>query len=188
VLADGEQPTDFRDIKSPVDVPVERPLASRWPLGAAILLVVAAAVVVAFVLSRHRKRRHAVERIVPPHEWALAALESLAARKLIEQSMFHEFYFQLTDIVRQYIERRFSIMAPERTTDEFLRETRRDPTLRDDHKDLLGRFLRAADMVKFARHEPTAEEAGLAFTAARGFVDETAPGDRTADETVEAAA
>ena len=124
---------------------------------------------------------------MPPHEWAFAELQRLAADKLVEQSRFQEFYFRLTDIARRYIERRFSIMAPEQTTEEFLRATRADPILTSDHKDLLGRFLRAADMVKFARHEPTGEEADAAFAAGRGFVEQTAPV-ATAPDGVEAAA
>ncbi|MHC4305640.1 MAG: hypothetical protein ACYTFF_17400 [Planctomycetota bacterium] len=176
VLAGTEQPTDFRDIKGTVDVPVESPLAARWPLWAAAIAVAAAiAIVIAVVLARRRKRKAAAERIVPPHEWASEQLAALAEEQLIEHSRFHEFYFRLTDIVRQYIERRFAIMAPEQTTNEFLLQTRTSPVLSDGHKDLLGGFLRAADMVKFARHQPTADEAGRAFDGARAFVDETAP-------------
>jgi hypothetical protein len=174
VLSGDEQPADFRDIRSPVDVPVASPPAARWPLWAAAIAV-AAAIVVAAALARRRKQKATAERMVPPHEWAGALLDRLEAERLIEQRRFHEFYFRLTDIVRQYIERRFAIMAPERTTDEFLSETRRSGILRDEHKDLLGRFLRAADMVKFARHRPTVEEAGVAFDSARRFVGETAP-------------
>jgi hypothetical protein len=176
VLAGTEQPADFRDIKRPVDVSVDTPLTQRWPLWAAALAVAATmATVVGVVLARRRKHTAAAERIVPPHEWASAQLDALAREQLIEHSRFHEFYFRLSDIVRQYIERRFSIMAPEQTTDEFLLQTRTSPVLNDEHKDLLGGFLRAADMVKFARHQPTADEAGRAFSGARAFVDETAP-------------
>ncbi|MDY7110088.1 MAG: hypothetical protein SYC29_15765, partial [Planctomycetota bacterium] len=110
-----------------------------------------------------------------PHVWAMSQLEALADERLPEQRRFHEFYFRLSDIVRQYIERRFGLRAPERTTEEFLRETRDDPLLSAEQKDLLAGFLRAADMVKFARHEPEAEECEAASIAARGFVDQTAP-------------
>ena len=126
-------------------------------------------------------------RIVPPHAWAEAELDRLAAEGLIEQARFHEFYFRLTDIVRQYIERRFSIMAPEQTTEEVLRQARASAVLGDEHKDLLGGFLRAADKVKFARHRPTVEEAESAFAAARRFVRETAPAEPGPDA-MEAAA
>jgi hypothetical protein len=188
VLAGNEQPTDFRDIKSPVDVPVGSPLAARWTLWAGVLAVAAAtAIVIAVVLARRRKRQATAERIIPPHEWASAQLAALAEARLIEESRFHEFYFRLTDIVRQYIERRFSIMAPEQTTDEFLLQTRTSPVLTDEHRELLGGFLRAADMVKFARHQPTADEAGHAFAGARAFVDETAPTEPGGDAMEDAA-
>jgi hypothetical protein len=173
VLAGGERETDFRDIKSTVEVPVEKTAAGWLAVALPVLIVAAAAIAVAAMLSR--KRRKVAQRIVPPHEWALGELDRLEAKRLIEQARFHELYFALSDIVRQYIERRFGIMAPERTTEEFLRETRGSPLLGDDHRDLLGRFLRAADMVKFARHEPSADEAQRAFAAARGFVKETTP-------------
>jgi hypothetical protein len=47
--------------------------------------------------------------------------------------------------------------------------------LAQGHKTLLTSFLRAADMVKFALHEPSASESDAALTAARGFVEETTP-------------
>jgi hypothetical protein len=51
----------------------------------------------------------------------------------------------------------------------------------------LGGFLRAADMVKFARHQPTADEAERAFAGARTFVDETAPTEPDGESMEEAA-
>ena len=66
-------------------------------------------------------------------------------------------------------------MAPERTTEEFLREARSSSVLADEHKTLLRGFLSAADMVKFALHEPSVNESDGALAAARGFVEETAP-------------
>jgi len=187
VLAGNEQPADFRDIKSPVDVPVDSPLAARWLLWTTVIAAAAAAIVIVVLLARRRKHKAAAERIVPPHEWASAQLVALAEEQLIEQSRFHEFYFRLTDIVRQYIERRFSIMAPEQTTNEFLLQTRTSPVLTDEHRELLGGFLRAADMVKFARHQPTADEAERAFAGARTFVDETAPPEPDSEAMGEAA-
>jgi hypothetical protein len=92
----------------------------------------------------------------------------------------HEYYFRLADIVRGYIERRFGLLAPERTTEEFLREARQDRSLTAEQKDMLGRFLRAADLVKFALHRPEPAEAASALAAARRFVTETAPRDADA--------
>ena len=68
-------------------------------------------------------------------------------------------------------------MAPERTTEEFLREARLHPALSDDHRALLAGFLRAADMVKFAKHRPDVAEGEEAMRAARRLVTETTPTD-----------
>ena len=67
-----------------------------------------------------------------------------------------------------------AIDAPDRTTEEFIREMRAHPRLAEEHQRLLGGFLRSADLVKFALHRPPAEECGLAMATARRFVDETA--------------
>ena len=187
VLAGDEQDTDYRDIKGAVEIPVAGTALRYWLIIAACMLIASAVVLLVFALARRRRRRTEAERLIPPHVRALAQLEALAGERLIEQGRFHEFYYRLSDIVRQYIEGRFGIMAPERTTEEFLREARYSEVLGEDWKDLLAGFLRAADMVKFARHEPTADESEAAFAAARGFIEQTAPAGATAPQGVEIA-
>lgn len=161
----------LRDIKGVVDVPLAR--SWRWVVWAA--LACALCLLLGFLL--YRRVKHRVEKLpppVPPGTWAFTQLRILEEERLIEQGFYHAFYSRLSDIVRQYIERRFSLMAPERTTEEFLREMRHSPVLHDDHQRLLRDFLESADRVKFALYEPGREEAENAFSAARNFVDETA--------------
>jgi hypothetical protein len=176
VLADDVQETDFRDIRAAIDVPVERAAGSRlaW-IGGLILLVVTAIIVWIWIRRRRARVTALAEPPVPAHDWARQQLAALEADDLVGQQRFHEFYFRLSDIVRQYIERRFGLMAPERTTEEFLREAERSDLLSIGHRELLRSFLHAADLVKFARHEPTVTEAGEALAGARAFVDQTAP-------------
>jgi hypothetical protein len=77
-------------------------------------------------------------------------------------------------------------MAAEQTTEEFLAAARDHPALGGTYRGLLAGFLRAGDMVKFARFEPVPAEIDRAFEAAGDFVERTAP---SADaEPVEAAA
>jgi hypothetical protein len=115
----------------------------------------------------------------PPHIWALGQLDDLLAAKLIERGMVHEFYYRLSGIVRTYIELRFGLMAPERTTEEFLVEAERSDALGWGHKDLLGEFLGACDLVKYARHEPRGAEIDASTQAARRFISETRPASAT---------
>ena len=88
--------------------------------------------------------------------------------------------------MRVYIELRFGLMAPERTTEEFLEEVRRSRSLETRHKALLDDFLSSCDLVKFARYSPTTTEIEDAFNAARDFIQETAP--RQTSQDMEAAA
>ena len=142
-----------------------------WGVGAAAVV----AVVVIWIILRRRKARPEKQIVVVPHEWAFDQLRLLVDEKLVEQGQVHEFYFRLSYIVRVYIELRFGLMAPERTTEEFLVEVHRSDTLRTDHQTLLGDFLRSCDMVKFAKYDPTAAEIELAFDSARDFIEQTVP-------------
>jgi len=172
-LVEGEfDPTKFRGLKPPVEIPISRSWAwAGWGLAG-----LAAAAVVALIgwWVVRRMRRPSVEFIMPAHEWAFAELRRLADAKLVEQEQVHEFYYRLSMIVRMYIERRFRLMAPERTTEEFLVEVQRDQRLSADHRATLGAFLSSCDMVKFALYQPGTREIEQAFDAARDFIEETA--------------
>ncbi|MCK4660194.1 MAG: hypothetical protein KAV82_11790 [Phycisphaerae bacterium] len=174
-LLEGEfDPTVFRDISGPVELPVEHSYPWVGIVAAGVVVVVAGGVVV-FLLLRRREPLGPEQVVVVPHEWAYDQLRLLVDAQLVEQGEVHEFYFRLSHIVRVYIELRFSLMAPERTTEEFLVEVHRSDVLRADHKTLLGDFLRSCDMVKFARYEPNKSEIELVFDSARDFIEETIP-------------
>jgi hypothetical protein len=173
VLAVDQPEQDLRDIKGEVRDFLGADLASLWPAAVVVGIGLAVALL-AVIMTRRRRLLELQVPVIPPGVWALLQLDDLERQELVDHGRVHEFYFRLSSIVRQYLERRFKLMAPERTTEEFLRETRRSDLLTDDHKHLLSDFLRVADMVKFALHEPSATESVLALTAARGFVEQTA--------------
>lgn len=171
-LAEGEfDPTKIRDVKGPVALASDPRWTWLW-WGLGVVGGGAVAVACAVWVVR-RVRRPRVERIVPAHEWAFAELQRLADSKLIEKGMVNEFYFRLSMIVREYIERRFHLTAPEWTTEEFLVHVRGSDALPAAHRDSLGQFLQRCDMVKFALYEPTTAEIEGAFNAARDFVERT---------------
>jgi len=172
VLAKAPDATDIRDVKPIEPVPVDwRP---AMILGGALLGILALGAALYRLLNRPRRGL-----IAPPprpaHEVARNALERLRRRRLVETGAFKEYYSALTDIVRAYLEHRFQVRAPEMTTEEFLLASARGGRLAATHRALLGEFLRESDLVKFARHHPAITDAERAWTAARRFVDETAP-------------
>jgi len=171
-LLTGEfDPKAFNDIKGTVDLPTPKKRLWPWITAGAVAV---ALVVMIILLRRRRRLRGAVERVIPAHEWARGELKHLKDEHLVELGQVHTFYFRLTGIVRQYIERRFRIMAAEQTTDEFLAAARDHVALGGPYRSLLAEFLQAGDMVKFARYQPEPAEIDRAFDAAQDFVEQTA--------------
>lgn len=171
-LIEGEfNPSDFRDIKNPVELPRKR--SWEWLVWLAILALAVVVILTGRSVWRRRMTAPTRVRIVPPHEWAREQFRLLQAERFVERHEVHEFYFRLTWIVRQYIERRFGIMAAEQTTEEFLAAAKDHPSLGGSHKAGLSGFLQAADLVKFAKYAPGEAESNQALGAAEAFVDQT---------------
>ena len=171
VLAQEKNAADIRDIKPPEEVPFDwRPYGIAAGVVAAIGLLGGG---LFYFLNRPGRQRLLPPE--PPHEVALAALNKLRARHLIEDGKCEEYYVQLSAIVRRYLEDRFSVRAPEMTTEEFLVAVAGDGRLAPPHRRLLGDFLSQADLVKFARHLPTLQDSDNAHAAARRFVEDTRP-------------
>ena len=83
------------------------------------------------------------------------------------------FFVALSDLVRRYLENRFSLRSPELTTERFLELVSDSPDLSRKHQSLLQNFLNQCDLVKFAGHIPTSEAIEEVIRAARLFLDET---------------
>lgn len=119
------------------------------------------------------RRRPMAEPLIPelpPREWAEEALARLLAEDWIERGAFAEFYFRLSGIVRGYLERQFGLAAPEMTTEEFLNAAMAAQVVGRTNQRLLGEFLKACDMVKFARYKPEGLEVEESIEAARRFI------------------
>ncbi len=167
----GKEGKNLR-IRGPKDV-VALPPSRKYFL----YLALAAALVVTavlLILRQRRRRKKGAPPLLPAHELAYEQLRRLEEERLIEAGQVEEFYVRISDILRHYIENRFRLRAPERTTEEFLLELSGSNELDNQHKELLRDFLRHCDLVKFARYRPETKEVRGTFTAARRFIEETA--------------
>jgi hypothetical protein len=168
----GFSQTDIRDIKDPVDY---RTLFSFKNLF--IFLAVTAGLTGLYILiKKHfRKEKALKEQIIirAAHEIAYQALKELALKNLPQMGKIKEYYIELSNIVRFYLERRFSIKVPEMTTEEFIEFMHTSDCLNGDQKKLLKNFLNSCDLVKFARNIPETKEIEMSFNSATRIVDET---------------
>ena len=111
---------------------------------------------------------------LPPHEEAFAALERLRVLNLCAEGKHKLYYSTLTDILRAYIVGRFEVGAMEMTSDEII-DAMRGVELPQKSAMDLSDILREADLVKFAKAVPEADENEAAFRAAWDFVEQTKP-------------
>jgi hypothetical protein len=151
----------------------------RFPRWLIALLISAVVIGLGAWLLRlylaYMRRRIAEAPPIPPHVTALAALQALLERKLIEEKQIEPFYVAVSAIARRYLEGRFQLHAPEQTTEEFLRDVATAGALSAQHQRLVAAFLDQCDLVKFARHQPEQTDMRAAFSAAEKLVRETIP-------------
>ena len=178
----GEQRSELviADIEDVVLMPQESSFRWTWVLIAAVAV---AAVVGGLVYLRRKRGGELVRIFKPAHEIAYARLRALVKEDLIKAGKIKQFYERISDILRHYIEHRFALRAPERTTDEFLIELQYTDVLGDSDKQSVGEFLRHCDLVKFARHDPTAEQIQHTFDLVKSFIEKTASDEEKVDVT-----
>ncbi len=156
---------NIRAIKPPVEIPND--WAWLWWTLAAVALI--AAGVWLWIWWKRKHARPVAVVVVPPH---MRAKQKLAeALALIHDPRL--FCIAVSDALRWYLEERFRLHAPERTTDEFLVELQSSNALLAGQKSGLGEFLQNCDLVKFARFEPTEAALRELHEAALRLVDET---------------
>lgn len=163
----------IKDIKAPLEVPYTWREALPYAVGAVLFGVLAYALY-RYFKSRNKKplpeEKPKPDR--PAHEIALEALNLLVAEKLWQQGRIKEYYIRLTDITRNYIDHRFAINAPEKTTFETL-DALKPSTLPAEITNGLKNHLENADLVKFAKVQPLPEDHQREMDFAYLFVQTT---------------
>jgi hypothetical protein len=164
-----------KDIKPPLEEPftfADALIYIYWGLGIV-------AVVTGIILLIIRLRKKPITLIpkappVPPHILAFGKLEELRGKKLWQEGKLKQYHSDLSDILREYIEHTFPLNAMELTTEEILHRFRRI-NIGKEIKSQLKQVLVLADMVKFAKEIPVAEENELSMQNAFAFVTATMP-------------
>lgn len=136
-----------------------------------------------FVYIRYLRKRRQVPEVVekpaapviPAHLIALEQLDELVREKLWQQGKVKLFYSRLTDIIRQYIELRFGVPAMEQTTEDIIRDFTSGGQIRESIRKELKALLELADLVKFAKWFPLAEEHEASQQSAYDFILRTKP-------------
>lgn len=178
----GEQRAELKieDIEDVIEIPKKASYWWAWPL---IVIVLTGAGTGLWLYLLHKRDKALVRFFKPAHELAYERLRALVKEDLVATGKIKEFYERISNILRHYIEHRFSLRAPERTTEEFLTELAKTDVLAASDKKRIGEFLEHCDLVKFAKHTPTTEQIQKTFDLVKEFIEKTKSDDRKVDVT-----
>ncbi len=167
---------DIRDIKGIQKIGYSWKEILPW-IGYALLAAIVIFLVYRYIQYRRGKRKYfliAPKPKLPAWQVALEALETLRNKQLWQSGHYKQFYSELTDIFRDYLDNQFQINAPEMVSEEIILAMEKagfDMKLISDCR----RMLQTADLVKFARYTPLPDENTFSFDFCRRFVEETMP-------------
>ena len=149
---------DIKDIKPPLNAPWK--FEDFLPFLIALLLIALGGIGY-WYYRRWKKRREEgfvpEEPAIPPAEAALTALRILEEKRLWQQGRVKEFYSEVTEIVRRFLEDQHRVSALESTSDEIMAQLRSLPEARALISQFRS-FFTTADLVKFAKYLPAPEE------------------------------
>lgn len=119
-------------------------------------------------LIRWWMKRRKAQALLTLEQTSLARLD--AAHALIVRDMPREFSIEVSETIRNYIEKRFNIEATHLTTEEFLRHVLSQPSSLQEQSALLGNFLQLCDFAKFAQGQLSQPQMENMFSLAKHFI------------------
>lgn len=137
-------------------------------------VIIAIILLIIYFWYQKKKAKETAERVKTPIEYfeeAIQDLNELDNKKLWQKDLVREYYYSLSEILREYLEGRFEIKAMESTTDEIMMQLEADEAL----KNKLSQILRQADLAKYAKFKPLGDENTKMMKLSKDFVLHTKP-------------
>ena len=163
---------ELKDIKIPIHTPISFEELSPYLIT---LLILALLIYIIRWYVKNREKNpvniKTVERVIPPFVIAINELEKLNAKKLWQKDNVKEYYSELSEIIRTYIENGIGTPAMEIPTQEILFELQQKGIDIISLKELLNR----ADLAKFAKAKPLQIENEESLKIGYDFIHQTKP-------------
>ena len=145
---------DIKDITA-----ADSGIGDWWKYVLTLVIILAIGAGIYWYVKKHQKKKIEEEVYKTPIEKATSLLNNLEQKELVQKGEIKEYYSDLTDIARNYIEEAIHIPAMESTTSELIQairtaSTKKKMTLTPETVENLERVLRQADLVKFAKSKP----------------------------------
>ncbi len=175
---DTTQQIPITDIKTVEKSPMtfEEFFSRFWYIFVFILIGILAYFLFSYFKNKPKKKTSIFIKskpIIPAHISALDKLEKLKQKQLHKQKELKQFYTEMSNIIRTYIEERFKIPALEQVTSEIINDFNKTEFANNDMNNKLRELLSLSDMVKFAKNEPDEHKNEMMFEYAFSFINFT---------------
>jgi hypothetical protein len=164
------------DIKPAIEV--QGPAFDFKQLFSWLTIIAILAGLLIYILFRRKVRKAAKEVVLPPYEEAIFALKKLDESHLINENKSKQYYSNLTEIVKRYLDREVDDTVLESTTDELIErlQLHRDAGHFDFDRETikqLDQILKRADLVKFAKMQQGVGQAEADRNTIEAIINET---------------
>ena len=162
----------------PIKMPIKQNITFKETVpyfGGGIILA-GLILLIIYIIKRSKNKEVVEEEDTKPQIPAIITarekLAQLSTANLWQSGKYKDYYTDLTDIAREYLEGQFDIDAIEMTSDEILEEVRKIQ-LDNIIFNKLQNTLTTADLVKFAKATPSPAENENAFNDITSFIEES---------------
>lgn len=165
-----DQEKEFYDIKKPINITLK--FIEILPY---ILLFLIIVMIIIFTRKYLRNRKpeikkpEIIEKIIPAYVTALDDLEKLKTEKKWQSGKIKDYYSDISDIIRIYIEDGLSTPAMEMLTKDIIHALKN----KNINTENLNSLLNTADLAKYAKSKPSSNENELIMKIAIDFVHQT---------------
>ncbi len=125
--------------------------------------IIAFLATIALIFKPRRKK------LLTPYQEAKLRLQTI--KKISNSLEVKPYAEEVSQIVRDYIDKVYNIPAPERTTQEFLEIAHQSKYFDESSKQILKEILQLADIAKFAKHSFTENERMQILEKSENFVE-----------------
>ena len=152
------------------------------------LLLTALVILVYYLYTRYKENKPIIAKVkfvkrLLPHQKAMNEIERIKANNLVSSDNQKEYYTQLTDTLRKYIEERFGFNAMEMTSSEIISSLKSHGD--NEMISELNQLFETADLVKFAKYSTLINENDNNLVNAIQYINSTKMEDQPQVERVE---
>ena len=165
-----DQEKEFYDIKKPINIPLK--FIEILPYILLFLIIVMIIILTRKYLKNRKteiKKPEIIEKIIPAYVTALNDLEKLKTEKKWQSGKIKDYYSDISDIIRTYIEVGLSTPAMEMLTKDIINALKN----KNINTENLNSLLNTADLAKYAKSKPSSNENELIMKIAFDFVHQT---------------